>query len=196
MKKFKAIMLCAALISLAGCANTTTSRESSNTTTQEAPAATAEITAETIDTKETAEASSAAAVGDTVSLGGFDITVNSFEFLSKISQSEYLSFKPDDGNVYLSISMSVKNTASEAQTFAPSFSMSKNSIKAIYDGSYEFSGTNLLGYSEDIHDSHINPLSSVNGVYVFSVASEIENSDKSLQLKITIDGETITYSLR
>ncbi len=143
------------------------------------------------------EPNSALAIGETCSLGGFDITVDGFSFEDKLNSGEYLAFSPDEGNVYLVTNLTVKNTASEAQTFAPSFSVGQNSIKVNYAGAYEFSGTNLIGLKEDIHDSKLNPLSSISGVYVFSVADEVsQTTDNSLSLVFTIDGETATYTLR
>lgn len=191
MKRIKIIALFAAFTVLStGCAtqfaNMVSSTVSSVNEEHSTPA----------EAAETAEAPAVYAVGDTVSIGGFDVTVNSTEFISEIAQSKYHGFKPDEGNVYLSVSMTVKNTATEAQTFAPIVSTRKESIKAIYDSSYEFSGVNLLGYDEDIHDSHLNPLSSTTGKYVFSVAEEVETSGKPLELVITIGEESATYSLR
>lgn len=148
-----------------------------------------------VDTVE-ASAPKAHEIGETITFGIWEITLNLFTTSSEI-EADYLCFKPDEGNIYLVGNITIKNIGTDAGTFLPSFSLSQDvRARIIYDGTYEFTPINLLGHNDDLHDETINPLSSKTGIIVFSVAEEAAESEKSLVLILEQGDESIEYVLR
>ncbi len=133
--------------------------------------------------------------GDTVMLGDWEITLLGCEIPEKVSVNQYLSFKADDGNKYVIVTLTVKNTATTADNFLPSFSMGNDvSAKLLYQGEYEFSATNLLGHSDELHDKTLNPLSTAEGLIAFKVADEAAVLEE-LELKLSQGKESVVYRL-
>lgn len=134
-------------------------------------------------------------VGDTVMLGDWEITLLGCEITEKVSVNQYLSFKADDGNKYVIVTLTVKNTATTADSFLPSFSMGNDvSAKLLYQGEYEFSASNLLGHSDELHDKTLNPLSTAEGLIAFEVADEAAVLEE-LELELSQGKESVTYRL-
>lgn len=134
-------------------------------------------------------------VGDTVMLGDWEITLSGCEITEKVSVNQYLSFKADDGNKYVIVTLTVKNTATTADSFLPSFSMGNDvSAKLLYQGEYEFSASNLLGHSDELHDKTLNPLSTAEGLIAFEVADEAAVLEE-LELELSLGKESVIYRL-
>ena len=142
----------------------------------------------------TSPENSAQSLGETVTLDKWEITVNSAEAAERIENSAYTSFTPDEGNVYIVVNVTIKNIDTNSATFLPSFSMNKDIKAKLVYGDYEFSTTNLLGYSEDLHNTTLNPLSSKTGVIAFSVTKEIADLS-TLNLVIFNNNESYTFLL-
>ena len=141
------------------------------------------------------EAPKTFAIGDTVSISDWNVTVNSFEFLDSIADGDYFSFKPDDGNKYAVANITVKNVGNSSKTFLQSFS-SKDSISIQYNGQYTYSSTNLLGHDADLHSKTLNPLTEVSGIIAFSVPNEVAESDGSLALNLKCDKIEMIINLK
>lgn len=134
-------------------------------------------------------------VGDTVMLGDWEITLLGCEITEKVSANQYLAFKADDGNKYVVVTLSVKNTATTADTFLPSFSMGDDvRAKLLYQTEYEFSATNMLGHSDELHDTTLNPLSSIEGLIAFQIVEEAAVPEE-LELVLSQGKESVTYRL-
>lgn len=131
---------------------------------------------------------------ETVTLNKWEITVNSAETTERIENSAYTAFTPDEGNVYITANVTIKNTDTNSATFLPSFSMGKEIKAKLVYGDYEFSSTNLLGYSEYLHNTTLNPLSSKTGVISFSVTKDIADLS-ALTLEIFNNNESYTFML-
>lgn len=183
-------IFCAVVLS--GCGTTTPTQQStpqtisttqnvstSSTETQSMPTSTAE------DTSSKAESTNSEAntykVGDTIKTENWEITVNSVKALTEV-KSDYVAFKPDEGNKYIIADVSVKNIGKEADTFLPSFGLTSDIHAKLRYEDYEFSGTTLVGHSEDMHNSRINPLSTKSGIMAFSISSEIADKLDNLSL--------------
>lgn len=117
-------------------------------------------------------------MGETITFDNFEITLNSAETQEKIKSSEYTAFKPDEGNVYITLNLTVKNIDTEASEFLSTFPVGSDIRAKLTYGSYEFQESNLLGYSEDIHSTFLNPLSSKTGVVAFEIAEDIADLNK------------------
>lgn len=93
------------------------------------------------------------------------------------------------------VTLSVKNTTTAADTFLPSFSK-RNDVRAklLYQTEYEFSATNMLGHSDELHDTTLNPLSSIEGLIAFQIVEE-EAVPEELELVLSQGKESVTYRL-
>lgn len=136
-------------------------------------------------------------VGDKVALNDWHITVDKFKFAKSIKNGEYFKFKPDDGCQYAVCYLTIKNMGTEADTFLNYYTVfENNSIKLLYDETYYYSPTELLGHADDLHFKTCNPLVEVSGIIAFSVPDEVVESDKPLVLKITDNNNTYGVSIR
>ncbi len=135
-------------------------------------------------------------IGDVIKLNDWNVTVNAMSFEEKIAQSEYFGFTPDEGNVYLVLDITVKNVGTKADCFLPSFTLNNSGVKIIYDGTYEYSSSNLLGYDKDLHDKQLNPLTELNGIIAFSVVNEVKDSNKPLVVRIVNNNVKLNIKLR
>lgn len=182
-----AVTLCAALFSGCGVVAREVYKANSNAISRAAESAAAE----------SAKIEEAAAVtyhiGDTITTEKWEITINSFSTEEKIQNSQYTAFTPDEGNKYVVANLTVKNTSKEAARFMYTYDFDdKWSAKIMYRD-YEFAGSRLLGYDEDLHDTQLNPLTSKTGVLVFSVASDV--ADKLDELTFAIAEGKMTYNV-
>ncbi|GEM_PF-2321194 len=133
--------------------------------------------------------------GDTVTLGEWEITLVGCEITDRVSVNQFMGFTADEGNQYVLVTLSVKNTGTAADTFLPSFHMGNDvSTKLLYQGEYEFSATNMLGHSDELHDKTLNPLSSAEGLVAFQVADEAAVAEE-LELVLSQGKESVTFSL-
>lgn len=136
------------------------------------------------------------ALGNTVTLNDFEITVDSWEATKKIVSSAYTSFNSDEGSTYIVVTLSIKNVGTSANTLISTYPIGRDAAiaKIYYQGEYEYSGTNLLGYSEDIHDNRLNPLESKTGVLAFSLPDEAAGSS-ALTFVLSAGKTSYTFEL-
>lgn len=195
-KKILAAALCTMLLSGCGVQRVIENNRSENSSST----ADRNSGTSTSDVPETSAASEEAEVagynvGDTAQLGDWEITVNSVEAVDSI-QNTYGAFKPDEGNKYIAINVTAKNLGTEKSTFLPTYGFSGTIGAKIVYGEYEFSGTNLLGYDDDLHDTSLNPLSSKTGIMAFSVAEEVAEDLSELHLVFSEKGSDCDFSLQ
>lgn len=136
-----------------------------------------------------------AAIGDVVKLNDWNITVNSMSFEKTIDEYKSVNNTASEGNIFLVLDITIKNIGTKKASFLPWFSFNKSNAKIIFDDTYEISPT-ILYYDKDLHNKTLNPLSESNGILVFEVAQEIENSDKPLVTSITDNSVKIDIKLR
>ncbi len=137
-------------------------------------------------------------IGTAERLGDWEITVNSFAYNDEITENNMFVFAPDEGNQYLTVDVTVKNLGKEMKTFLPSFVIIKDEViaKVVYNNEYAFSSTQLLGYSKNLRDESLNPLSIKSGEISFSIPDDVRSSSNPLLLVFTLGKKTLTYSLR
>lgn len=146
-------------------------------------------------TEEPAPETGLHSIGDTVTLGDWEITFDSFDVCDEIKAS-YGSFVPDEGNQYVVVTLTVKNLGTSADSFLPQFAFDNSDVRAkiMYQNKYEFSSSNLLAHSEDLHDEFLNPLSSATGIIAFSLVEEAASSNE-LTMILSLGKETIEFDL-
>lgn len=137
------------------------------------------------------------ALNEEAILGDWAITVTNVEVTDYIKENDYLGFTPEDGNKYLTVEISVTNNGKNAARFLPSFGMGDDiAAKILYQNDYEFSASNLLGYSNELHDSTINPLSSKTGVVAFEIPDTVASSEDELLLVISAGRNNLQIKVR
>lgn len=125
------------------------------------------------------------------------ITVTNTEVTDRIKENDYAGFTPEDGSKYLAVEISVTNNGKSASTFLPSFGMGDSiSAKVLYQNDYEFSSTNLLGYSKELHNSTINPLSTKTGIVAFEIPDSVASSEDELILVISAGKKNLQIKIR
>ncbi|RXZ81142.1 DUF4352 domain-containing protein [Paenibacillaceae bacterium] len=135
-------------------------------------------------------------IGDMINVGDWEVTLESFEFKEELSES-IMTFSPDEGNVYGVATIKVKNNGGQANTFLPVIS-SRDDVKLSlkYDEKYDFSYSNMLGLSDQLHMERLNPLSTKSGMVIFTVAEEVKDSDKPLNLIISFEKNDYIYTIK
>lgn len=209
-KLLTTLLLCTLTISITACGNTKKASEPATpneTSVTESNAAEAPTTAEesaSIEETATAEETSAAgeegapyALGNSADLKDWSINVTDVKIVDSIAGS-LGSFSPkEEGNTYVQVFVTVENTGKTADSFLPSFCIGDDvNAKVLYSDGYEFTASNLLGYTNDLHDSTINPLSSKTGEIVYEIPSEVVNSEEPLLLQFSSGNDTVAFNLR
>lgn len=136
-------------------------------------------------------------IGDSASLKDWTICVTDAQIVESIT-ADYGSFSPDEeGNKYIQVFVTVNNDGKQADTFLPMFGMGDDvNAKILYADGYEFSATNLLGYSNELHDSTINPLSSQTGEIAFEIPSTVSDSEDELLIQFSSGNDLIKFKIR
>lgn len=135
-------------------------------------------------------------VGDVAPLKDWEISVTDFTMVDSIAW-EYGSFKPDEGNKFAQVFVTVTNNGKQSDSFLPSFGFGDDVCsKIIYGDGYEFSASNLLGYSNDLHDSTINPLSSKTGEIAFQIPQSVSDGTEGLILQFISGNDKVEFKVR
>lgn len=197
MKKTKLIVVTAAVSCvLMACAESSTPTTTTSASTEAVTESIAETTAEESTDVEKETASETVPMGQTAPLNNWNITVSNMKILESIDDG-YGSFIPDEGNKYLLVTATAENTGKEADTFLPSFGLNDDvSAKVLYGDGYEFSLTQLLGYSKDLINSTINPLSSKEGDIAFELPNSVADSTEPLIIEFSSGNNNVDFALR
>ena len=93
--------------------------------------------------------------------------------------------------------MTVTNNGKETDRFLPSFGYGDDVyVKMLYGDGYEFSAVNLLGYSKDMHDSTINPLTSADGEIAFEVPQSVAEATDELLVSFFSGNDSVVFQVR
>ena len=136
-------------------------------------------------------------IGDAAVLKDWKITISNMQIQDSID-SDYGTFKPnDEGNKYLLISATAENTGKQAGKFMPSVGFGDDvGTKLLFGDGYEFTATNLLGYSNDMHDSTVNPLSSQSGEIAFEVPASVSDSSDPIFIQFSSGNDFVKIRVR
>jgi hypothetical protein len=130
-----------------------------------------------------------------------EISIDKHRFAQKVNPSRPGDFytyyeEKNKGNVYFDVIGSLKNLQNDDidLTFG-----NPVDYKLVYDGKYEYDGQTVVesGDGSDFEMlSYVEPLSTIRFHFLISVPKEIENSNKSLVLKISYDNKEYEYVIR
>lgn len=197
MKKLILIAIIAALIvSTTACGNSENNQDVRTTaTTTETKTSDNQNEKEQVDEKSPTE--TLYKKGDTITIDKWEITLNSTEVTDRINDknSDILYFSPDEGSKYLVVNLTVKNLSKNSETFLPAMYMNSDTKATVHYQEYEFNSTNLMGYSDDLHLSSLNPLSSKTGIIAFEIAEDVLSLLDELKLVFSASSESYTFIL-
>lgn len=201
MKKVCLVLAACAVVSaaLVGCG--------SGSSTESQSVATSSVSSTVVSTIEDVRT---IAIGETATIGGWEITVTSIEYAPELkAQTENMmgsnTIAAGEGKQFVIVNAQLKNTAENLEMFLPDTPYSEYTKETlIYDGKYEYSGYSTASalniYSSLVHTT-VSPLETKTGYIAFAVPNEVVESEKPLQLKIeqekdykTLD--SITFNLR
>lgn len=136
-------------------------------------------------------------LGEAAQLKDWEITVTNTQIVDSIS-ADYGSFTPnEEGNKFVQVFVTVENKGKQAGKFLPSFGYGDDvSAKLLYGDGYEFTATQLLGYSNDLHDSTVNPLSSQSGEVAFEIPETVASATDELIISFSSGNDIVNYKLR
>lgn len=136
-------------------------------------------------------------VNDEGILKDWSVTVTNVEIVDKIQQGEYFSFNPAEGHKYLRVDCTVTNNGTDAGRFLSTIAAAGHATaKILYQDTYEYSSTNLLGCTEELHDTSFNPLSTKEGIIAFEIPDSVASSDEELILVFKMGRKEIRYKIR
>ena len=136
-------------------------------------------------------------IGDSATLGDWEISVSDFYFTERIDDSSFSYFQADDGNQYAVVGAKIVNNGKEADTFLPLIGFDDDvSATLYYIGEYKYTPTSLLGLGKDLSSQTVNPLASKEGIIVFSVPGSIANDDSTFSLTLSLGRDEVTFSLQ
>ena len=122
-------------------------------------------------TEQSAEAPTGVKVGEVLKTDYFDITVNKVEVKDRVSTgNEFSDLKPEDGNSYLIINATFKNTDSESRM------LMDGSVWINYNGKdYEFDKSEpIMAEGWGLLLDQINPLTSITTNLVYKIPTEVK----------------------
>jgi Telomeric repeat-binding factor 2. len=137
------------------------------------------------------------ALGENAVLGDWGISVTDAKIVESIA-ANYGTFSPDStDSKYAHLFVTVTNNGKQADNFLPTFGLGDDvTAKVLYGEGYEFSATNLLGYTNEMHDSTINPLSSKDGEIAFEIPNSVADSENELFVRFSSGNESVTFKIR
>lgn len=155
------------------------------------------------DTKQPDDASSPAAntgalgIGDSATIGDWDITVTDFYYTDRIETGTLGYYHPDDGSQYAVIAARVTNNGTASDIFLPTIS-GNDDVEAhlYYAGKYTYAPSMFIGVDGDLGSDVINPLASKDGIIAFSVPDVVVDGADSLSVSFTCGGDELSFSLR
>lgn len=197
MKKTLTVASIVSIMLLSTACGGTSDTNTTSKTAEVTPATTETATTEVPEITTEEPISNVIGLKETGTISNWDITINKISFVDKVSENEFLAFSPDtEGSKFLVVELKAENIGKKAEQFLPSFSFDDITATLLFGDGFEFSMTNLLGYSKSLMDATINPLSSQNGVIAFEVPEKVYNSKDKLTLQFSAGDEELIVNLR
>lgn len=193
--KRKAIILltCGALL-LTGCSLTDAVNNAVDKATDRSP----ETSSTAAPTNTPGPKETQLALQEKGSVGNWKVCVKKASIKQKINNGTTRYYQTDKGKSFVLLSLSVRNTGKESETFLPRVGLENKMVKATlyYKDEYEYSPTELLSYDKDLVGTVIQPLTTENGVLAFEVPKKVAKAKKNLKIKIGTKNESLIYPLK
>lgn len=184
-----------AVLLLTGCSASSTKRAAN--LINKASKQMVESNANPTTTPEPTPATTQLKLGDEATVGDWSFTVKKVSIKKQIKTSGYLGYKPNKGNQFVCINITVKNNGNEEAAFLPyiGYENKMNTAIIYYQDQYEYKPSVLTSYDKDLADDKIKPLNKKSGVLVFEVPKKVAKNLKETTLKIGTTQENVIYPL-
>ncbi len=132
-------------------------------------------------------------ISNTQTIGYWEITINSAETMDKIKNGNW-EFIPSKGNKFIVINADVKNIGDKEYQFLPYMVMGNSEITAkLVCNDNEYSSTELMGNSDGLNRTTINPSESQTGTIVFEVPEDTAEHLTDMELVFTLNDDTCSF---
>lgn len=129
-------------------------------------------------------------------LDDWKITVKKMEAKKSINKGGGFVFPADKGQIYICVTMTIRNNGKEAAKLLPRVGMRDTMCTAtLFYDDYEYKGTSLIGYDKDLMDTTIQPLTGKTGIIAFQVPKKVAKQKKKLKLRIGSINEAVICPL-
>ncbi len=138
-------------------------------------------------------------LGDTIITETMEVTINSVELTYDVLPDDtsgfYTHYEPDEGNVYISVDASVKNTAKKNLSCDEI-----GKIMADYNDGFTYNGSVVVKDSSTgftyANISTVKPLETVGIKWLIQCPQEVEETENPLFLILKLSGENFKYTIR
>ncbi|WP_411343809.1 DUF4352 domain-containing protein [Paenibacillus sp. WLX1005] len=198
LKKSSLSVAIISVMLLAACGNVAQESASATTSgateqTQSTEKADAAASAKDTESKEAeAPKETVYKVGQTFTLGDWEVKLASFKFAQKVTD-DFMSSSAEEGNKFLILNYKITNKGTQADTFTAMIGGVQ--MHAMFQDKYEYPYTVTM-INGDLSSGNINPLSSKSGFVVMEVPDAVAKSKDSLVLNLEDDDATATIQLR
>ena len=127
-------------------------------------------------------------------IGTWEVSFINANFQKSISSGFLTEFKAEEGSQFLVIKLKVTNKGKKMNTFLPAFSVGDDVNVKVFHDEYTFSASNLIGLSNDLHYTYLNPLESKEGIIAFSIPEDIIQKG-NLVFVITSGQNDLTFTV-
>lgn len=127
-------------------------------------------------------------------IGTWEVSFINANFQKSISSGFLTEFKAEEGSQFLVIKLKVTNKSKKMNTFLPAFSVGNDVNVKVFHDEYTFSASNLIGLSNDLHYTYLNPLESKEGIIAFSIPEDIIQKG-NLVFVITSGQNDLTFTI-
>lgn len=110
--------------------------------------------------------------------GHWEITVSDFSYEDSMSAGLLHAYQAEDGSKYCIISVTVKNTGTQADTFLPLFATTNDTTAKIKWNGYEYTRSELVWSKDNLSMETLNPLVSTSGQLAFELPDEAIESEE------------------
>ena len=127
-------------------------------------------------------------------IGTWEVSFINANFQKSISSGFLTEFKAEEGSQFLVIKLKVTNKGKKMNTLLPAFSVGDDVNVKVFHDEYTFSASNLIGLSNDLHYTYLNPLESKEGIIAFSIPEDIIQKG-NLVFVITSGQNDLTFTV-
>lgn len=136
------------------------------------------------------------AVGDTTTLGQWEITITDARIVPSFP-GDYGTYSPEeDASKFVHIFLTITNKGDKSETFLKTFPVGKEVRAKILSNNYEFALSNFITYSKDLHNTTLNPLNSKSGELAAAIPNVIADGEDELILRFSFGADAVEYKIR
>jgi hypothetical protein len=136
-------------------------------------------------------------IGDTATIDGWEVTLNSAEWVTEVGRDILGAYVPEEGSMFLYVSITVTNLNNRPRRFIEAWGIGDGiRTDIVYADEFTFTQRILMTYDKALTGQSINPLSDATGSIVYSIANRAADSSGKLVLRFFVGRETVEFVVR